>query len=97
MLNPDFRDMLCEFNAAGVEYLIIGGYAVAHHGYPRAMRHLDFWVRRSTENAGRVLHALAAVGAPGSLVTGQDLPDPEMVYRSACGGCAPVDVLRARL
>jgi hypothetical protein len=33
MLNPDFRDMLSEFSAAGVEYLIVGGYAVAHHGY----------------------------------------------------------------
>lgn len=36
MLNPHFRDMLSEFNAAGVEYLIVGGYALAHHGYPRA-------------------------------------------------------------
>ncbi len=72
MLNPDSRDMLCEFNAAGVEYLIVGGYAVAHHGYPRATDDLDFWVRRSPENGGRVLHALAAFGAPGGLVTEKD-------------------------
>lgn len=79
MLNPDFRDMLFEFNAAGVEYLIVGGYAVGQHGYPRATGDMDFWVRRSPENASRVLHALAAFGTPETLVTLDDLLDPEMV------------------
>ncbi len=79
MLNPDFRDMLSEFNAAGVEYLIVGGYAVAHHGYVRATGDLDFWVRRTPENADRVLRALAAFGAPAGLVTRDDLLNPDMV------------------
>lgn len=79
MLNPDFRDMLSEFSAAGVEYLIVGGYAVAHHGYVRATGDLDFWVRRTPENAQRVLRALEAFGAPGGLVTSDDLLNPDMV------------------
>jgi hypothetical protein len=73
MLNPDFRDMLAEFNVAGVEYLVVGGYAVARHGYPRATGDMDFRVRRSPENAERVLRALRAYGAPGGLVSREDL------------------------
>jgi hypothetical protein len=42
MLNPDFRDVLSEFHVAGVEYLIVGGYAVAQHGYIRTTGDLDF-------------------------------------------------------
>jgi hypothetical protein len=79
MLNPDFRDMLSEFSAAGVEYLIVGGYAVAHHGYVRATGDLDFWVRRTPENADCVLRALAAFGAPAGLVTRDDLLNPDIV------------------
>lgn len=94
MLNPDFRDMLSAFNAAGVEYLIVGGYAVAHHGYPRATGDLDFWVRRSPENAGRVLRALDAFGAPAGLVTRDDLLDPDMIAQI---GVEPtrIDILAA--
>lgn len=94
MLNPDFRDMLSAFNAAGVEFLIVGGYAVAHYGYPRATGDLDFWVRRSPENADRVLRALDAFGAPAGLVTRDDLLDPEIVAQI---GIEPnrVDILTA--
>lgn len=52
MLNPEFRDMFAEFNIAAVEYLVVGGYAMAHYGYPRATGDMDFWIRRSPENAG---------------------------------------------
>lgn len=79
MLNPDFRDMLSEFNAADVEYLIVGAYAVAHYGYPRATGDLDFWVRRTPENAARVLRALEAFGAPVGLVNLDDLLNPDIV------------------
>lgn len=79
MLNPDFRDMLAEFNAAAVEYLVVGGYAVAHYGYPRATGDIDFWLRRSPENANRVLRALGAFGAPSDLVSHEDLLNPDIV------------------
>lgn len=94
MLNPDFRDMLAEFNGAAVEYMVVGGYAVAHHGYPRATGDMDFWVRRSPENAERVLRALDAFGAPRDLVTREDLQDPDVVAQI---GIEPnrIDILTA--
>lgn len=62
-LNPDFRDALSYFNAEHVEYLLVGAYALAAHGLPRATGDIDLWVRPSPENAQRVFRALG-FGAP---------------------------------
>jgi hypothetical protein len=64
MLNPDFRDILSAFSAAGVEYLVVGAYAVAAHGLPRATGDIDLFVRPTLDNAQRVWNGLAAFGAP---------------------------------
>ncbi len=64
LLNPDFRDMLSIFNEENVEYLLIGAYALAAHGNPRATKDLDLWIRCSTENASRIVRALRRFGAP---------------------------------
>lgn len=79
MLNPHFRDMLSAFNDEGVEYLVVGAYAMAQYGYPRATGDLDFWVRRTSDNAARVVRALAVFGAPAGAVTVADLVTPEIV------------------
>jgi hypothetical protein len=57
MLNPDFRDMLSAFLDQGVEFLVVGGYAMAAHRLPRATKDLDLWVnptagQRSARAAG---------------------------------------------
>lgn len=44
-MNPDFRDLLAEFNAHGVEFLVVGAHALAAHGLVRATKDLDVWVR----------------------------------------------------
>jgi len=44
-MSPDFKDLLSGFNARGVEYLVVGAYALAAHGHVRATRDLDVWVR----------------------------------------------------
>ena len=72
-LNADYSDMLSALNDAGVEWLLIGGYAVIAHGYPRLTKDIDIWVRPTKENAARVLRALAAFGAPDHGVTIEDL------------------------
>ena len=54
LLNPDFRDILSIFNEEKVEYLVIGAYALAAHGNPRATKDLDLWIRCSDDNAERV-------------------------------------------
>ena len=53
MLNPSFRDILSTFNAEGVDYLLVGAYAVAAHGLPRATGDIDLWIRATPENAKR--------------------------------------------
>jgi hypothetical protein len=79
VLNPHFRDMLSAFNGEGVEYLVVGAYAMAQYGYPRATGDLDFWVHRTPDNAERVLRALAAFGAPEGMIAAADLLTPEIV------------------
>jgi hypothetical protein len=59
---PDFRELLALFNAHHVEYLIIGGYALAFHGAPRFTGDLDIFVNPEAANAQRILAALAAFG-----------------------------------
>lgn len=63
-LNDDFRDVLVELHDAGARFVVVGGYAVAFHGHPRATKDLDVLVLAEPENAKRVYAALAAFGAP---------------------------------
>ncbi len=60
ILPEDFRDFLKLLNNYHVEYLLIGGYAVFYHGYPRATEDIDFWVAISPENAQRLVQAMHA-------------------------------------
>jgi len=60
----DQRDLLCAFNANGVEYLVVGGHAVNVHGVPRLTKDLDVLIRSSVPNSERVYRALLDFGAP---------------------------------
>jgi len=62
--NDDFLDLVDALNAAHVEYLVVGAFALAAHGFPRATGDIDFLVRPSEENAARIIRALQAFGAP---------------------------------
>lgn len=64
MLNPDYRDILSSFNDAKVEYVVVGAYAVAAHGLPRATGDIDLFVRPTPANAKLVWSALVGFGAP---------------------------------
>jgi predicted nucleotidyltransferase len=57
-LPPDFKELLSLLNKHGVEYLLIGGYAVGYHGYPRATQDMDLWIAISPDNAKRLVTAL---------------------------------------
>lgn len=81
MLNPDFRDMLSACIAEDVEFLVVGAYALAAHGLPRATGDLDCWIRRSPENAERVMRALGRFGAPLDQITAADLLTPDTVFQ----------------
>jgi hypothetical protein len=80
-MNQDFVDLLRTFSAAEVRFLIVGAYALAHHGRPRATGDLDIWVDATPANAARVMQALAAFGAPMQDVVGADFARPGVVYQ----------------
>jgi hypothetical protein len=92
LLNPDFRDMLSALNDEHVEFLLVGAYALAVHGLPRATGDMDIWIRCSDENAQRVWRALQSFGAPLTEVTLDDLKTPNTVFQI---GVAPrrIDIL----
>ena len=61
-VEPDFKEFLELLNEERVEYLIVGGYALAYCGLPRYTKDLDLYVRPDAENAARILRALGKFG-----------------------------------
>jgi hypothetical protein len=82
-LNEDFRDFLRSLVAEGVEFLVVGAYALAFHGVPRATGDIDILVRPNSENAARVIRALVRFGAPfqAAGVAEADFARPGIVYQ----------------
>ncbi|MFW6145571.1 MAG: DUF6036 family nucleotidyltransferase [bacterium] len=62
MLSKDFKEFIELLNGHNVRYLVVGGYAVAFHGYPRYTKDLDVWIELSPENADNVIKALEEFG-----------------------------------
>lgn len=80
-LNPDFREMLLALSAEEAEFLVVGAYAVAAHGAPRATGDLDIWVATSGDNPERVFRALAQYGAPLANLNAEDLRSPDLIFQ----------------
>lgn len=93
-MNQDFRDLLAEFNAHDVEYIVVGAHALAAHGHVRATKDLDVWIRPELGNAARVIVALQAFGAPLQDLTEADLAVAGTIFQI---GVAPIriDVITA--
>jgi len=77
----DFKELLELFNALDVEYLIVGGYALAFHGAPRFTGDLDLCVKPDGENAQRILDALDEFGFGSLRLTADDFQQPEQVVQ----------------
>ena len=80
-MNQDFVDLLRAFVARDVRFLIVGAYALAVHGRPRATGDLDVWIDPTPANAARVMAALADFGAPLSEVSVDDFSRPGIVFQ----------------
>ncbi len=82
-LNEDFRDLLACLNAEGARFLVVGAYALAFHGVPRATGDIDVLVEPTSENAQRVWRALGRFGAPLDVaqLSAGDLSTPGIVYQ----------------
>jgi hypothetical protein len=77
----DYKDLLSAFNAHGVKYLIVGGYAVIFHAQPRFTRDIDLFIKADPENARATYEALVSFGAPLQEVRAEDLSDPKNFFR----------------
>lgn len=94
MLNEDYRDILQALFDEKVKYILIGAYALAAYGYPRATMDIDIWVMPSPDNAEAVLRALRSFGAPLQNLTKKDLEEDGTVFQI---GVAPrrIDIITA--
>ncbi|HYX27138.1 MAG TPA: DUF6036 family nucleotidyltransferase [Pyrinomonadaceae bacterium] len=61
-LPSHFKEFLRLLRAEGVEYLLVGGWAVIYHGYPRATKDIDIWIAVDAQNADRVVRTLRKFG-----------------------------------
>lgn len=94
MFNPDYSDLLKEFAAHNVEYVVVGAYAMAAHGYVRSTGDIDILVKPTLSNSEAVYMSLGAFGAPLAEVTKEDFSAPGTVYQI---GVPPnrIDILTA--
>jgi hypothetical protein len=92
MLNQDYLDMLSILNGEGVEFVVVGAYALAVHGFPRATGDLDILVAPTAENSPKVLAGLKRFGAPTSGLAADAFAEPGVVFQV---GIAPrrIDII----
>ena len=81
LLNPDYRDMVECLQREGVDFMLVGGYAVALYGWPRTTFDIDFWIMANPDNAKAVMRAIKAFGAPLMELTERDFHKPGMVFQ----------------
>jgi hypothetical protein len=94
MLNEDYKDMLQALSDENVSFLLVGAYAMAAHGYPRATMDIEIWVMPSPQNADAVLRALNRFGAPLHNLNKEDLQNDGTIFQI---GVAPrrIDIITA--
>ncbi len=80
-LDKDLREFVALLNSLNVEYLVVGGHAVAFHGYARLTDDLDLLLRHGAENAGRTVEALKAFGFASIGLTASDFLAPDRVIQ----------------
>jgi phage replication-related protein YjqB (UPF0714/DUF867 family) len=81
VLNQDFKEFIQSLNDNQVRYLVIGGYAVAFHGYPRYTKDIDIWVEMSQDNAANLIEALKQFGFGSLNLQVSDFLDPDQVIQ----------------
>ncbi|MBK9266255.1 MAG: nucleotidyltransferase [Polyangiaceae bacterium] len=93
-IHQDFRDLLAEFVDEKVEFMVIGGYAVAYYDRPRYTKDIDLWINPAPTNIDAASRALASFGAPLHIVNAlRNAREDEIVWL----GTPPlrIDFLRA--
>ncbi len=88
-LAPDFDEFIGSLNAHGVDFLIVGAYALAFHGAPRFTGDIDVFLRPTLDNATRTLAAIRSFGFPVEELRAEDLLDPRRMLEM---GVEPVQI-----
>jgi predicted nucleotidyltransferase len=81
MLNKDYKEMLLCLLEENVRFLLVGAYAVAVHGFPRATKDIDFFVWATPENAANLMRALAKFGAPLDDISESDFSSEGIIFQ----------------
>jgi hypothetical protein len=81
MLNQDFKEFIQLLNDNQVNYLVIGGYAVAVHGHPRYTKDIDIWIEISEENSQKIITALTEFGFGSLGLTAQDFQETHQIIQ----------------
>lgn len=91
-MNADYIDMLKCLNKAGVDYILVGGWAVNMYGYIRATVDLDIWILAGADNAKKVYEAVAEFGAPVSEMKPEEFAEYGMIFQIGVAPCR-VDII----
>src|SRR5882724_8606011 len=81
MLNKDYKEMLQCLLEENVRFLLVGAYALAVHGFPRATKDIDFFVWATPENAAHLIRALTRFGAPLDEISESDFASAGVVFQ----------------
>ncbi len=92
MLNEDYKEMLQCLLEEKVKFLLVGAYALAVHGFPRATKDIDFFVWANQENAANLIRALAKFGAPLDSMSESDFASEGIVFQIG-NGPRRIDIL----
>jgi len=92
MLHPDFKEMLSCLKDEEVDFIIVGAYALAAHGFPRATGDLDIWVRNDPGNALKIMRAVSKFGAPATHLSAEDFTSSDQIVQFGVEPCR-IDLL----
>jgi hypothetical protein len=81
MLNEDYKEMLQGLLDQKVEFIVVGAYALAAHGFPRATGDIDIWVKPDENNSKKVYKALARFGAPLNEIREDEFSQPGLIFQ----------------
>ena len=81
MLNDDYKEMMQCLSEENVKFLLVGAYALAVHGFPRATRDIDFFVWATPENAASLMRALVRFGAPVEGISEADFASEGVIFQ----------------
>jgi hypothetical protein len=88
-LAPDFDEFIACLNARGVEFLVVGAYALAFHGAPRFTGDFDIWIRPTLDNGARLIESLRDFGFPAPELTPDAVTNPRAMLQM---GVDPVQI-----